>query len=316
MTFQAWELSDTFSGSISNEGEGAEVEDVARRFVMGQVFDLADLRLRVNLFCPRYAADPRGGVYWVRRRLDYRGIGNRYFDITAAYSTLLPKVGSGLAPSSMAWDTTGHSERIYQAFEETVYPSTEPNFDKAISVSGDAVEGIDVPRPGMKYSETWLLPSSTAFATNYINAVHDATATTNSATFRAFDPGEALFLGARCQWSGDAPFAQVTFEFDCRPNVDNYTVAGLSPFAKKGWEYVWLRYRDDVASNGLVKRVQAAHKDRVFEASNWSGLLITGNDGDGNPLKVGTAKTGEQPVPATAGIPLSQIQLAMQGSFS
>lgn len=316
MSFQAWELADTFSGSITNESEGAEVEDVSRRFVMGQVFDLADLRLRANLYCPRYAADPRGGVYWVRRRLDFRGIGNRYFDITAAYSTLLPKVGSGLAPSSMAWDTTGHSERIYQAIEETVYPSTEPTFDRAINVSGDAVEGIDVPRPGMKYSETWLLPASTAFATSYITAVHDATATVNGATFRAFDPGEALFLGARCQWSGDAPFAQVTYEFDCRPNVDNYTVAGLPQFAKKGWEYVWLRYRDDEASGRLVKRVQAAYKNRVFEPSSWGGLLITGNDGDGNPLKVGAAKTGEEPLPAASGIPLSEIRQAMQGSFS
>lgn len=300
MTFKVYELADTFSGSITNEGEGAEVEEVTRRFVMGQVFDLADLRRRASLYAPQYAADAERSTYWVRRRLDFAGIGNRYFSVNATYSTLLPKT-SGLSPSSMAWDTTGTSERIYQAKEETVYPNTQPSFDRAINVSGDSVEGIDVPRPGMKYSETWLIPSSTAFSEAYIDGVNSITATTNAAKFRSFEIGEALFLGARCQWSGDAPFAQVTFEFDCRPNVDAYAVAGLTPFPKKGWEYVWLRYESTAASNQLVRRVLAAYKNRVFDSADWSTLQITGNNPQGQPWKVGNVVNQEQPFPLPAG---------------
>jgi hypothetical protein len=310
----AWELADSLSGSVTNEGDQAEQEEITRHLVIGQVLNYRDLRARVEPFAPRYATDLIRGTYWVRRRLDFRGLGNRYFDVLATYATLLPQTGLGLAPSSIAWDTTGNTERIYQARTETVYPEEEPGFDKAINVSGDAIEGLDVPRPGMKYSETWLMPTATAFDDDYMGAVHRLTATVNEEAFRAFEPGEALFLGARCQWSGDTPFAQITYEFDCRPNVEDYTVGDLDPFEKQGWEYVWFRYADAVETNSLVKRVRSAHKNGVFEADAWGELLIV-NDEEENPRRVGAAKTPNLATPAEQA-DLSALQAAFRGSFS
>jgi hypothetical protein len=294
MSVSVYEMVDSMSGSYSNENESGVQLKVRRRYVIGQCEGFNDVVGQMELYTPRYVVDPIG-LYWVRRNLGVNGIGHKYFDCTAEYETLVVASGGGEGggspnspqAGSLAWDTSGHTERIYQALSETRYPSGAANFDEAINVNGSTVEGVDKVIPGMRYSETWIFPAAAAFATEsvvaggvvfdqaYIRDVMDLTGTVNIAKFRAFEPGEALFMGARCQWQGDQPFCSITFDFECRPNVENFYVKGIDQFPKLGWEFVWIRYSDAIAGDTLIRRPIAAYKNKIYEQKSWTPLLIT-----------------------------------------
>jgi hypothetical protein len=315
-----YELQDSMSGSVTNEMESGETLEVKRRYLIGRCFGFNDCVTQISLYAPPYVLSDGAGIFWVRKRLDVAGVGNRYFDCTATYQTLVPKFdnndsgggggggGGGIEkpqPGGIAWDTTGHTERIYQALEETKYPEDPetPTMEGAINVSGNAVEGIDVVRPSMRYSETWILPASIALSDAFVGAVHKLTGTVNNAKFRVFEPGESLFMGGRCQWQGDQPYAPVTFEFECRPNqmapnAEWYTPGIGYTIPKEGWEYIWIKYEDAVSGSTLIRRPKYVYKNKVFEKKNWfaEGLLIA------DPAKkVGRARAGVQGQQAPAG---------------
>jgi len=304
MSLQAYEMVDSMSGSVTNDSESGEQHVVRRRYVIGQCEGFNDVVSQMDLYAPRYAVDGTGS-YWVRRNLSVNGLGHKWFDCTAEYETLVireeggdenPESGSPQS-GSLAWDTSGYTERKYQARGERRYPADETDFEQAINVNGSTIEGIDAVVPGMRYSETWIFPAAAAFNEDYLGAVHRLTGTVNLAKFRAFDAGEALFMGARCQWSGDQPFCQITFDFECRPNVPQVYVKGIAEFSMLGWEYVWIRYDDKVADDTLVRYPVAAYVNTIYEQKSWTPLLITAEE---------VGKPKQPRVPANSGPPKLQ----------
>lgn len=284
---RVYELLDSMSGSVTTEQGQSEVKEVRRRYVIGQCESFDDCVEQIAPFAPRYAESAEG--YWIRSSLSINGIGNKYFDITATYKTLVPGSGGGqneenngggggreLIPGSVSWDSSGHTEHITQAYSQERVPENAPDFEGAINVSGDSVQGMDVSRPAMRYSETWIMPVRIAMGCTFINAVYTLTGTINKYQFRCFGAGECLFVGARGQWQEDQPYVTVTFEFEARANSPEYYPwegAGFK-FAKKGWEHVWLLYEDAVDADTIIKRPVAAYKSVVFKEREWDGLLI------------------------------------------
>jgi hypothetical protein len=282
-----YEMIDSMSGSVSNEFQTGEQRTVRRRYVIGQTEGFNDTVQQIEDYVPQYVSDG-GGFFWVRRTLDVAGIGNKYFDCTATYETLLPKDqanpgGQDPTPGALAWDTSGNTERIYQALSEERFPNDAADFEEAINVNGMRVEGLDKVVAGMRYSETWIFSAKVAFDCDYVGNVFRLTGTTNKSKFRCFDPEEALFLGARCQWQGDQPFCSITFDFDCRPNDPAFYVKAVPPFPKKGWEYVWIRYQDDVNSDTLIRKPVAAYKNKIYKDEEWNALRINNEVGQPAP---------------------------------
>ena len=69
---------------------------------------------------------------------------------------------------------------------------------------------------------------------------------------------------------------EITFKFAGSPNRTGITVGPITGIAKKGWEYLWVRYADaeDPASNTLVKQPVAAYVEKVYEDGSFSSLGI------------------------------------------
>lgn len=303
--YNVYEVTDSQSGSITNESEGAEVREVTRRLVIGrcengfeEAFDA------IKPYTPQYVK-ASGEGYWLRKRLNITGIGNAYFDITATYQTLQPKQGEGpennsdFTPGSLAWDTTGHTEHITQGLAAEVrLPNNAADFEGALNVSGDNVQGLDVVRPSLRYSETWILPAQLAIGCDFIGAVYALTGTVNKNKFRCFAPGEALFMGARAQWNGDQPYVSTTFDWECRPNGDLtmpfvkgvYEYGDYDPGAqggggggamnKLGWEHIWIRYEAAASNGSLIRKPIAIYKNKVYRQASWDSLgVIAGTVG-------------------------------------
>ena len=312
MTVVCYEMSDSMSGSVTNDLEQGETREVKRRYVIGQCEGFNDAVTQIEAYAPQYVESDGAGIFWRRTRLDVVGIGNKWFDCTATYSTLVFKDDGGgdggggggggggveFQPGSIAWDTTGHTEHITQGRSaEQRLPANAADFKSAINVNGDGVDGIDVVKPAMRYSETWLLPASTAIDEDYVIAVFGLTGTVNLNTFRAFGPGSALFLGARAQWQGDLPYVAVTYEFEARANEPQYAVQGIAgTMNKKGWEHVWIAYEGEGNNGKLVRNPVAVYKNKIYPEMDWAPLQLG--------AQIGTAPsviTGQLPAAPGAG---------------
>jgi hypothetical protein len=305
MTYSVYELRDSESGSVESELESGEVWNVTKKYLIGQCpGGMGEVKDAVAGYLPRYWAAPSG--YWRRKGLSIKGLGKQCFEVTGEYTTLVPVVDGGgggdggdggsntLVSGSIAWDTTGSTEHITSAREERVVGGGgADSFEGAINLQGTSVQGIDIVVPAMKYSETWIMPAQLGLSPAFAKSVYSLTGTVNASQFRAFSPGEALFMGGRSQWSGDQPYATVTFDFQVRANDPQFYVKGLPTTLKEGWEYPWVVYRPDTSASGLlVQRPRCLVIDTVYKKQDWSGLMITNSPG--------VRRTGSRPDAATA----------------
>jgi hypothetical protein len=286
MSYTVYELRDSESGSIDNENlESGEVWNVTKKYLVGQCpGGMLEVKDAIADYLPRYCSSPVG--YWRRKGIAIKGVGRQCFECTGEYTTLVPVVEGGdgqqpedsrqFVPGSIAWDTTGATEHITSAIEERVIGGSGSEvFEGAINVQGTSVQGIDKVVPAMKYSETWIMPAQVGLSTAFVQAVYSLTGTVNASQFRAFSPGEALFMGGRAQWSGDQPYTTVTFDWQARANDPEFYVKGLPQTLKEGWEYPWVVYQPYSSPSGLlVQKPKCLVIDTIYKKKDWSALGI------------------------------------------
>ena len=173
------------------------------------------------------------------------------------------------------FDTGGGTQHITQSLQTLGrYPGTAPDFQGAIGVTHDNVEGVDITVPVYTFSETHYLPSSQV-GNAYKMTLFSLTGKVNNGAFKGLAAGECLFLGASGSKRG-ADDWEITFRFAGSPNRTGLTVGPITGISKKGWEYLWVRYADmeDTASHTLVKQPVAAYVERVYDEGNFSSLGI------------------------------------------
>lgn len=174
------------------------------------------------------------------------------------------------------FNTGGGTAKITQALSQTGYASsgTPPDFKGAIGVTKDGVEGVDITVPQYEFSETHYF-SDAAVTQAYKLALFNLTGRVNLATFRGFDAGECLFLGANGSKRGDEQWA-ITFNFACSPNLTGVSVGDITGIDKDGWDYLWVRYEDfeDTLAIELVSRPSSAHVAKVYQDGDFDNLGI------------------------------------------
>lgn len=303
--YQVYELRDSESGSVDTSNfESGEVWNVTKKYLIGQCYGgMGEVKDAIADYAPLYWST--GSGYWKRTNLSIKGVGRACFECTADYVTLQPAASEGgddgnddsgggtFVPGQIAWDTTGNTEHRTSAISERVVGSDD-HFYGAINVNGTSVGGIDVVVPGMKYTETWIMPAAMGLSTGYAKKVYELTGSVNKEKFRAFEEGEALFLGASASWSGDQPYTTITYQFQIRANDPDFYFEGELPHTtKEGWEYPWVVYRQEAATSGiLVQKPRCVVIDEVYKKKDWAGLGIAGGPG--------RSRTGSRPTAANA----------------
>lgn len=180
--------------------------------------------------------------------------------------------------SSFSFDTSGGNQHVTQSLATVgthAAPGlTAPNFKGAIGVTTGSVDGVDITIPVYSFSETHYIDVALVTA-GYKATLFGLTGTVNNGAFRGFSAGEVLFLGASGSQRGEEDW-EISFRFVASPNVTGLVVGDITGIAKGGWEYLWVRYRDeeDTAAKALVKRPVAAYVEQVYPAGDFSGLGI------------------------------------------
>jgi hypothetical protein len=218
-------------------------------------------------------------------RVEPVGDGSSYWNGTVTYGGASGGGGSKQAGTqTLSFDTTGGTQHITQAKEHisTTYleGDTPPDFKGAIGVTDDSVEGCDITVPQFAFSVTRYVEAVNMDST-YVTNLFALTCKTNDAAWSAtvngltltFAEGEVLFLGASGSPRGDDSW-EITLRFAASPNATGLQVGDFTTIAKKGWEYMWVQYKDaaDSSAKCIIKKPKRVIVDRVYDSGNF-GLL-------------------------------------------
>jgi hypothetical protein len=179
--------------------------------------------------------------------------------------------------SVFQFDTGGGTAHVTQSkITINKYPASpvQPDFQGAIGYSGDAVDGCDIVIPVYNFSVRKYLAAASC-TESYRTGVADLTGKTNNAAFRGFAIGEVLFLGASGSQRNEEDW-EITYNFSVQRNATGLQVGTITGIAKKGWEYLWVLYKDteDATAKAKVKIPKAVYVERVYDSGDFSTLLL------------------------------------------
>jgi hypothetical protein len=247
--------------------EGVESPSVDLIFVVQGTEDDGDVRALVEATIPALYA----GLVFQSYHIAHQGGG--VWEVTARYGKKEPKDTND---SSFSFDTGGGTTHITQSLEtkgKYAPPGKNaPDFQGAIGVTTDSVEGTDITIPIYSFTETHYLPVAVVTGA-YKAALFFLTGKVNNAVFKGFAPGEVLFMGASGSQRGEEDW-EITFRFAASPNVTNLSVGPITGIDKKGWEYLWVRYADAEDEKVLVKQPIAAYVEKVYDQGDFSQIGI------------------------------------------
>ena len=196
--------------------------------------------------------------------------GGGVWEVSVRYGKLEPKE---TGQSSYSFDTGGGNQKITQSLETVAsYGDDPPDFQGAVGVSTDSVEGTDITVPVFNFTETHYVPVALLTGA-YKVVLFYLTGRVNHAPFKGFARGEVLFLGASGSQRGTEDW-EIAFKFAASPNATDLKVGDITGIEKKGWEYLWVRYADAEDEETLIKQPVAAYVERVYEYGNFALLGI------------------------------------------
>jgi hypothetical protein len=157
------------------------------------------------------------------------------------------------------------------------YPNRGPDdppprdYKRAIGVTKDKIEGVEVYVPNQEWTETKRF----AFVTRkYYEVLVRLTGTVNKEPFWGFKAGEVLFLGATGRGNGESGW-ECSFKFAVSFREENIEVCdGLAVPVKQGWDYLWAAYGDAASNGAMVQKPIFAAVERVYRDGDFSLLGI------------------------------------------
>jgi hypothetical protein len=169
-----------------------------------------------------------------------------------------------------SFDTAGGTQHITQSLATTRYPLLAPDLQGTIGYDGENVNGVDIPMAAFNFQELHYLTDEQVDGAAY----QVLTGKINADTFRGFAPGELLFLGAYGRKRGKNGLWEITFKFSAQENKTGLEVGSITGIAKRGWDYLWVRYGETTSGNNRIKVPVAVYVEEVYEEGAFSALGI------------------------------------------
>jgi hypothetical protein len=176
----------------------------------------------------------------------------------------------------IAYAYAAQEDTTVQVLIQILTPQLEspPDFKQAIGVNGDSVEGCDVTVPQFTFQETHYF-SPDQITDNYILLLHQLTGSVNIDPWRVFAAGEVLFLGASGSQRGVDDW-EITYKFAASPNQEPFMVGEVFVSqGKRGFDYLWVRYKDSVSVNSIVKTPRFAYVEQVYPETDFALLALS-----------------------------------------
>jgi hypothetical protein len=198
--------------------------------------------------------------------------------VVASYDKLEPAQQEN-PESTFSFDTGGGTQHTTQSIT-TVNRyglAASAALGGAIGYDGQNVNGVDITVPVYQFSETHFIDPA-FIGQGYKLTLFSLTGTVNDSSFRGFQAGEVLFLGASGTRRGiDADDRwELSYKFASSPNQSGLSVGTITGIQKRGWDYLWVQYGDEVdqAVKVLIKKPIAVYVEQVYRFASFGSLGI------------------------------------------
>lgn len=160
-----------------------------------------------------------------------------------------------------------------------------PNFNGAIGVNDDKVEGCDIEIGKVEFSITKKWPQGILPAVYFVTLADMTDRTVvNGAPFTfawmgqtlTFATGSLRFRGAPIQWSSQGEIS-ITYHFAYQRPIlasDQFKVAGSGVITKEGWQYLWVRYLATPQNGRVVMIPKSVHINKVYPYDEFGKLQL------------------------------------------
>lgn len=187
-----------------------------------------------------------------------------------------PQPTDNLGPE-YSFEVTGEPVHITQSEGVVAAVSADPlldppDFKGAIGLTDDSVQGVDVERGILRFSETRKVESITR---EYLNTLAEMVGTVcNSHGFWGFKQREVRFDGASGQGHNDDTWT-ITYRFSVRKWRDDVVVSPQITLSRVfGWDYIDVLYGDETDEDIKVRIPIAAFVHQIYPESDFSKLGI------------------------------------------
>ncbi len=207
--------------------------------------------------------------------------GNGTFVIDANY---VPQSSSGSiniapekTPIKCSFSTIGGSAVRTQAIKQVMTPGAI-SMHNGINFNGESFEGIEVVTRHLTETYTKTFKAS-HYNSTYKRTLAQLSGKVNKEPFKSWEAGEVLFLGASTNYSTADKYIEVTFQFAIELNKKGFDFAGFHlPQRKRGWDYMWAHYQDEINQNGdnkiLMPKAKGVYVAQVYDFSIFTALGI------------------------------------------
>lgn len=194
-----------------------------------------------------------------------------------SFEPIEPAAAPGGPSTKFEFDTSGGLATIFNSKGTTRYAAagkTAPDFKNAINVTEQGPQGLQVQVPAFSWQETHYLDYAYV-SSAYIATLFALTGTENSAPFRNYATGESFFLGARGALARH-DYWELTYRFAASPNASGLAVGDITGIDKRGWQYLWVKYRkaEDSAAKAMGAEPIGVYVEDVHETADHNLLGI------------------------------------------
>lgn len=257
-------------GELPNSREFTDGDNPTRtdRYWIKGSADQAEVALYVDLWVAAFVVVKGGRVLYRQRDIHYESQGHDIWHVDVPYGRFEKQVGT----FRFEFDAMGGTVNVLRS-KATVARFAAGNKDQfggAINIRGpnDEPNGVDVVIPQLKLVYSFTHPAG-AVSEAYAKSVASKVGQYNSAKWRSFEAGEALFMGARGAQGTDQP-CSVSYEFGASQNLTNTTIGGVLVTAKKGWDVAWIYAKTADVGGKPGQVVDSVFVERVYDSFDFA----------------------------------------------
>ena len=153
------------------------------------------------------------------------------------------------------------------------YPGGAPDLKGAIGWDGKELKGTDILIPKCTISYKVILEDADVDDA-YKLAISKLVGKVNDDDFLGYAAGELLFTSCTGAFRNQDVDWEINFGFAVSENKTGLTVGGVTDITKRGWDYLWVKWKP-ILDAGIKKvEAEAVYVDKVYDDGDFDALLI------------------------------------------
>lgn len=174
----------------------------------------------------------------------------------------------------LSFNVGTESQRITQPIKTrglyTKLGKSIPNKKSAIGFDGENVEGVDILVPTFDFTIERVFQRS-KITNSFVKSLVDCAGKVNRSKFKDKDQHCCQFMGCAGGKESEKTW-KLQFNFRAAETIRNFDVGDIKVEEKRGFDYLWVRYKTDIDEEAVVKVPLGVYVEEIIEERDFSVL--------------------------------------------